>query len=252
MNRHRSILIVGASSAIAQEAARVFAKRGAALCLCARRAEQLESMEQDLRSHGAQHVAGIVFEAEDRTHIPMLMQQASSLMGSIDAVLIAYGSLPDQQACQDDVERIVHEFEINATSVIAVCTEAAKYFLAQPQGQIHPCLAVISSVAGDRGRQSNYIYGAAKGAVSIFLQGLRNRLHPMGIHVLTIKPGFVDTPMTAHLPKNALFASARAVGKRIVSAMDRENDVVYVPGFWRYIMFIIRHIPESLFKTLKL
>jgi len=107
-------------------------------------------------------------------------------------------------------------------------------------------------VAGDRGRQSNYVYGAAKGAVSIFLQGLRNRLTPFGVTVLTLKPGFVDTPMTAHIPKNPLFANPKSVGKRIYKAVKNQEDVVYIPSFWRPIMTMITHIPERFFKRLEL
>jgi len=113
-------------------------------------------------------------------------------------------------------------------------------------------LAVISSVAGDRGRQSNYVYGAAKGMVSLFLQGLRNRLSKKNVQVLTIKPGFVDTPMTAAFTKGALWAKPEAVARGIVKAVDKRRDEVYLPGFWRLIMLLIRHIPESLFKKLSL
>jgi len=110
----------------------------------------------------------------------------------------------------------------------------------------------ISSVAGDRGRQSNYVYGAAKGALSLYLQGLRNRLHPSGVRVITIKPGFVDTAMTYGLPGMFLVASPQAVGESIASSPGKSADVVYLPWFWRYIMLIIKHIPEPIFKRLKL
>jgi short-subunit dehydrogenase len=120
----------------------------------------------------------------------------------------------------------------------------------EPRGQ--GTIAVISSVAGDRGRQSNYVYGAAKGMVTRFLQGLRNRLARKGVQVLTIKPGFVDTPMTAAFPKGLLWAKPESVAQGIVAAVDRKKDVVYLPGFWCLIMMIIRHIPEFIFKKLSL
>lgn len=113
-------------------------------------------------------------------------------------------------------------------------------------------IAVISSVAGDRGRQSNYVYGAAKAGLSAFASGLRNRLQKSGVSVVTIKPGFVDTPMTAHVKKGPLFATPEAVARGIVKAIDRRKDVVYVPGFWRPIMWLIRSIPERIFKRLSL
>ena len=111
---------------------------------------------------------------------------------------------------------------------------------------------MISSVAGDRGRASNYIYGTAKGAVSIFLQGLRNRLSSSNVNVLTIKPGFVDTPMTSHLPKNFLYAKPELVGEQIYDAISKQKDIVYIPKFWRLIMFMIKHIPEFIFKKLSI
>ena len=114
------------------------------------------------------------------------------------------------------------------------------------------CIAVISSVAGDRGRQSNYVYGSAKGGLDRFLQGLRNRLYRAGVAVVTIKPGFVDTPMTAALPKNALYASPRQVARGVYRAIEARRSVVYLPWFWRPIMLLIKLLPESVFKRLRL
>ena len=137
---------------------------------------------------------------------------------------------------------------INFTSVAGFITILANYFEKMGEGTI----AVISSVAGDRGRQSNYIYGAAKGGVTKFLQGLRNRLSQKNIQVLTIKPGLVDTPMTAHLPKNPLYVKPDFVAKSIIRAIEKKKDVIYVPEYWRLIMWVIIHIPEFIFKRLKL
>jgi hypothetical protein len=132
--------------------------------------------------------------------------------------------------------------------VIEFITAAANYFENKKSGTI----VVIGSVAGDRGRQSNYIYGTAKSMLSTFLQGLRNRLHPHGVQVITVKPGFVDTPMTASFKKGALWASADSIAAGIEKAIAKKSDVVYLPGFWRFIMLIICHIPEGIFKKLKL
>jgi len=120
------------------------------------------------------------------------------------------------------------------------------------EAQRHGTLAVIGSVAGDRGRQSNYVYGTAKGALAIFLQGLRNRLHPAGVRVLTVKPGFVDTPMTASFKKGPLWAAPEAVAAAIVAAVERGRDVIYTPWFWWGIMTLIKLVPERVFKKLKL
>jgi decaprenylphospho-beta-D-erythro-pentofuranosid-2-ulose 2-reductase len=163
-------------------------------------------------------------------------------------VLIAHGTLPDQQACEASYDVTRREMEVNALSVISMLTYLANHF--EKQG--HGSLAIISSVAGDRGRQSNYVYGSAKAAVTVFLGGLRNRLHGAGVHVLTIKPGFVDTPMTSEFPKGPLWASPEKVAKGIHKAILKRRDVVYLPGFWRMVMRIIREIPEPVFKRLKL
>jgi short-subunit dehydrogenase len=156
--------------------------------------------------------------------------------------------LGDQKQSQADANIMLAELQTNAISYLSLMTWLANYFEAQKRG----CLAVISSVAGDRGRGSNYVYGAAKGAVSLFAQGQRNRLSKSGVTVVTIKPGFVDTPMTAHLKKNPLFASPAVVGRRIYAAMLKGESVVYVPWFWQWIMLLIRSIPESIFKKLSL
>jgi decaprenylphospho-beta-D-erythro-pentofuranosid-2-ulose 2-reductase len=162
--------------------------------------------------------------------------------------LIAHGTLPDQSACESSVEMALAEFATNGTSTIALLTALAPGMEAQGAG----VLAVISSVAGDRGRQSNYLYGAAKAAVSTFASGLRQRLAKAGVSVVTIKPGFVDTPMTRNFRKGALWAKPDAVARGIVRAADRGSSVVYLPWFWSPIMLVIKHIPEFIFKRIKL
>jgi short-subunit dehydrogenase len=163
-------------------------------------------------------------------------------------VLIAHGTLGDQHACEASVPETIRELNTNAISVISLCTLLANRFAAAGRGT----LAVIGSVAGDRGKQSNYVYGAAKATVDVFLQGLRNRLFKQGVSVVTIKPGFVDTPMTAAYKKGLLFAQPGAVADGIVKAMDRGTPVVYLPAYWRLIMFVIRSIPERIFRKLSL
>jgi NAD(P)-dependent dehydrogenase (short-subunit alcohol dehydrogenase family) len=164
----------------------------------------------------------------------------------VDVVLIAHGTLPDQAACDASVELSLREFATNGTSTIALCAALA------PRLAAGATLAVISSVAGDRGRASNYLYGSAKAAVSAYLSGLGQRLRPAGINVLTIKPGFVDTPMTAAFKKGALWAKPDQIAQGIVRAVDRRRAVVYLPGFWWAIMFIITSIPEFVFRRIKL
>lgn len=242
------ILIFGACSAIAQETAKCFAKDGATLFLVDLSANRLETVKNHINAHFPTKIFTQEMNANDFKNHGAIIQQAIDTMGGLCAVLIAHGTLPDQQKLQENPSLIISEMNTNYISVISLLSFAANYFEKQGKG----CLAAISSVAGDRGRQSNYIYGAAKGGISIFMQGLRNRMALLGIPVVTIKPGFVDTPMTAHLVKNPLYASAEKVGKGIYQAMVKGKDVVYLPGFWRYVMFIIKHIPESIFKKLKL
>jgi decaprenylphospho-beta-D-erythro-pentofuranosid-2-ulose 2-reductase len=244
----RKILIVGATSAIAEAAARLFAADGDRLCLAGRTATRLTAIAEDLRVRGAAQVETIELDANQFSQHEPVLRQADLTMGGLDTVLIAHGTLPDQQACQASVDATLEAITTNALSVIALLTLIANRFEQQGSGTI----AVISSVAGDRGRQSNYVYGTAKGAVSIFTQGLRNRLARTRVKVVTIKPGFVDTPMTAAIKKGALWATPGTVAKRIHRAMTKGEDVVYTPWFWRWIMVIIKAVPESIFKKARL
>ena len=242
------ILIVGATSAIAEATARLFAAQGAALMLAGRSEQHLQAIAQDLKVRGACLAETIEFEARQLEQIPLLLQAATDRLGGLDAALIAYGTLSDQFACQRSVQQLCEEFAINALSVMAVCTHLANQFESQGRGVI----AVISSVAGDRGRQSNYVYGSAKAAVTAFTSGLRQRLFPKNVRVVTIKPGFVSTPMTAAFRKGVLWASPSRVAADIARAMKRGQSVVYTPWFWRPIMWIIRSVPETLFRRLRL
>lgn len=244
----QKILIIGANSAIAEAAARLWAKRGDSLYLLSNDAQRLGALAADLGVRGAKVAGQAPFDANDMQHHAAKLDDAVLALGGLDIALIAYGTLTDQKRAQVDVAYALAELSTNALSVISLCTLLGNAFEAQGQGS----LAVISSVAGERGRQSNYVYGTAKGALTLFLQGLRNRLAPKGVHVLTIKPGFVDTPMTAAFEKGPLWASAETVGAGIVGAIDKKKDVAYLPGFWALIMLVIRSIPEGIFKKMKL
>jgi len=244
----KKILIVGATSAIAEACARLWGQRGDQLFLAARNADQLQSIADDLRSRGASRVATRVFDANQFDTHAALLQEATAALGGLDTVLIAHGTLTDQDRAQSDGAYALSELSTNGTSVIALMALAANQFEAQGRGAI----AVISSVAGDRGRQSNYVYGSAKALVTAFASGLRQRMSKHGVQVITIKPGFVDTPMTAHLPKGALWAKPQKVARDISGAIDHGTGVIYTPGFWRLIMLVIKHIPEFIFAKLKL
>ncbi len=244
----KKILIFGANSAVAQAVARLYAAEGASLYLVGRNNTKLSALEADLRARGQ---GLVVAESADLCrcdlHRDMIHRAKASLQG-LDTIFVAHGELGNQTTAQESYAETFRLLEVNLLSVISILTTSANEFATAGQGTI----AVITSVAGDRGRGTNYVYGTAKGGLSIFLSGLRNRLATSKVAVLDIKLGFVDTPMTSTFKKGPLWASPRGVAKPIKLAIDKRKDVVYVPGFWRLIMLIIRLIPEGIFKTLKI
>lgn len=249
------VLIFGATSAIAEQTARLFAAQGCALFLVGRREDRLNSLKQDLTTRGASKVVTKVMDALDYDQHTTLVNDVlndETGLGGLDQILVAHGNLPDQNTCQTDPAAMRNAMETNFLSAVNLLEVCASVL----ERQKHGTIAVISSVAGDRGRQSNYVYGSAKAGLTAYASGLRNRLNRHGIRVITIKPGFVDTPMTADFPKGPLWASAEQIGKAIHQTMSRPSplggDVVYLPGFWRLIMLIIKSIPETLFKRLSL
>lgn len=237
------VLVVGATSAIALAVLRRFASCGAQLYLVGRRANALDAAAADLRVRGAAQVATGHLDANDVAAHRAVFDAAWAQWSGFDVVLIAHGVLPEQARAQASVEETLAAFDTNARSVIAMLTDLANRFEAQGSGVI----AVISSPAGDRGRASNYVYGAAKAAVTSFASGLRHRLYRKGVRVVTVLPGFVDTPMTANFPKGALWASPDRVAGDIVRAVERGNGTLYTPWFWRWIMLLVVHLPRWLF-----
>src|SRR5277367_6051384 len=227
---------------------RRMAARNSRFMLVGRHRNRLTSVAQDLLTRGALEVDTWVMYLADTTAHPEMLASAAERLGRIDLALIAHGVLGDQQIAEADFEVAAAILHTNFISAVSLLTWLGNYFQAQRGGT----LAVISSVAGDRGRKSNYVYGASKGALNVFLAGLRNRIDRDGVRVLTIKPGFVATPMTAHVPHNALFASPDQIAQGILKAIEHRRDVAYVPGFWLFIMLLIRAIPGRIFKKMNM
>ncbi|QQS13153.1 MAG: SDR family oxidoreductase [Rhodospirillales bacterium] len=243
-----NILVIGATSLIAEHCARLWAARGARLFLVARDAGKLAAVAADLRVRGAE-VATAVLDADHLDRHAATLDAAAAWLDGIDIALIAHGVLSDQKACEASVSATLASLTTNGISVVAMATDLANRMEARGRGT----LAVISSVAGDRGRRKNYVYGSSKALISAFLQGLRNRLASKGVHVLTIKPGPVDTPMGANVPdKGPLWARPDKVAAGIVAAIDRGRNVVYLPWFWWPVMRAVQSLPEAVFKRLKL
>ncbi len=245
----RKILIVGATSAIAEATARVWAQQGDHLFLVARSQEKLTHIADDLRVRGCQNVTVLGMDANDfDVHIPMLDAAALALNG-LDTVLIAHGTLSDQKACEQSLPLTLQEINTNALSYIALLTQIANRF----EQQKHGTIVVISSVAGDRGRQSNYVYGSAKAMVTTFTSGLRQRLSKSGVALITIKPGFVDTPMTKDFKKSFIWAKPAKIAQIIANHVTKNHSgEYYAPVFWWLIMLVIKFIPTKIFQKLSL
>jgi short-subunit dehydrogenase len=241
-----AVVALGATSAIGEATLRLLAERGARFYLVGRNQEKLNAVAADLHTRGATGVATHVMDLDDTAaHAAMLAAAAQSL-GTIELALLAHGVLGDQKEMEASYPAAEAVLRTNFLSAVSLITWLANYFEATGQGT----LAVISSVAGDRGRRSNYVYGASKGALNVFLDGVRSRIDRAGVQVLTIKPGFVATPMTAHLAQGPLFAPPSQVAQGIVKAIEKRRDVVYLPAFWAVILLILRMIPRRIFKKL--
>lgn len=244
----KAVLIIGATSAIATAAARLLAPEGPGFILLGRDRSRLESLATDLTVRGARSARVLEVDARDLDRHAAVIDEAFALEPELDAVLVAHGSLVDQERAEADPGAALEAITVNFTSVVSMLGRIAPRLEKARRGTI----VVLGSVAGDRGRRKNYVYGSAKGGLDVYLSGLRNRLAGTGVRVVTVKPGFVETPMTAHMPKNALFASAEEVGAGVIRAMKGGRDVVYLPWWWRPIMGVIRSIPERLFKRLNI
>lgn len=244
----QNILIIGATSAIALACARRWAAQDVCFFLVGRTPDKLAQVAADLGARGARVHSHVLDLHHTEQHAAML-DACYAALPRVDLALLAHGTLPVQAQVEADAALALRAFSDNAVSVIALLTDLANRMQAQRSG----CIAVIASVAGDRGRPSNYVYGAAKAAVATFCSGLQARLHPYGVQVLTIKPGMVDTPMTQGLAlPRALLASPERVAADIQRALRQGQGTLYTPWFWRPVMLAIGLIPGALFKRLRL
>lgn len=248
MNNKKKIVIVGASSAIAEHCARLWLeKQPADLTLVGRDAKRIERGATDLKVRSPQSEIRIVQAVFLDPEAINATVENTVQSGDVDVVLIAHGLLPEQADCQDDLTACREALDINGISPVLY----AEAFAKQMAKANHGTIALIGSVAGDRGRKSNYVYGAAKSLVTRYAQGLQHRFAGSGVKVVLIKPGPTDTPMTAHLKgKGAKLASVESVAKQIVEGVEAGKPVIYAPGKWWLIMMVIRHLPAFVFNKM--
>lgn len=246
--RVKRIVIVGATSAIAEHCARLWAGSiHADFILVGRNAPRLERVAQDLRVRSGN--ATVTTIVSDLVQPDAIQNTVASILasGSVDIALIAHGALPSQEACQNNLNACSDAISLNGISPVLFAEAFAQHMQRENKGVI----GIIGSVAGDRGRKSNYVYGAAKGLVTRYAQGLQHRLAGTAVRVVLIKPGPTSTPMTAHLKAaGAKLADAQAVAQDIVRGINTGKAVVYTPAKWALIMMIIRHLPRVIFNKM--
>lgn len=244
-----TVLILGATSPIAHAVADVYAAAGCSVALAARDVEEARRAASDLTIRYGVEARGFAFDACDpfEQH-SALVSEVEEALGPIEVALVAFGYMGDQQASEDDFEKARRVIEINYTGAVSVCEAVARVMVSRGAGSI----IGLSSVAGERGRASNYFYGSAKGALTLYLQGLRNRLASKNVHVMTVKLGFIDTPMTFELETGIPVASPQKAARAIFNAQGRGVETFYYPRFWGGIMGVIKSIPEKVFKRLSI
>lgn len=245
----KTILILGANSGMAKPLARRLVLSQAQLVLAGRNLKELEASAADLaiRSQGPKPMV-FPFDIAALENHGSFLAQVLKKVKNLDEAYLFVGCMHEQKAAESDPALAREMLMANYVGAVSILECLAGYMGKRGQGLI----VGVSSVAGDRGRQSNYIYGSSKAGLSVYLQGLRNRLAPKGVHVMTVKPGMVDTAMTRNMRKGLLFAKPDAIAKGILKAVRRKKNVVYLPGFWRWIMLIIRMVPEGVFKKMKM
>lgn len=240
-------VVLGSTSAIARALAIDLAKDGYNIIAGARDGEENERIAADIKVRTGREAEAVAFDAADFDAHPAFFDQCKEIAGdSLSILAICFGYMDEQESAQADFSSARRTFDVNLTGAVSICETFAAHFEEKRAGTI----VIVSSVAGDRGRQSNYIYGASKAGLSTYAEGLRNRLYHHDVHVITVKPGFVDTKMTWGIVPFA--AAPEDVASQMMCAIQKRRNTIYTPFFWRYIMLIIRHIPEFQFKRMKM
>lgn len=245
-----NVVILGASSGIAAEMARLYAARGADFGLLGSSAERLAEVSADLHVRGAGRIRTLAIDLAAPAPYETIISDLAAELGGIDVFILAYGILGDQARAHEDLQHAAAILVTDFTSAALWLLAAAKCMSRNGSGTI----AVFCSVAGDRGRRSNYVYGSAKAGLAVFAQGMAHELAASGPRIVIVKPGFVITPMTAGMNRaGPLWSEARRVARIVTNAIDRKRGpVIYVPWFWRWIMLIIRLVPAPIFHRTKL
>jgi short-subunit dehydrogenase len=245
----KKILVIGATSTIAEQCLKIWAKRGDELYLIARNKKKLAVISKNLKFIGAAKVYEYCTDLNEINKYHLFLSKAEKALISIDIVLIAHGTLSNQKHCEKSIEKTLAEIKINGLSTVSLLTLIANHFELKKRA-MGGTIAVMSSIAGDLGRAKNYVYGSAKAMVTTFMSGLRQRLHKNNISVVTIKLGLVETAMTKSFKKNLLWSKSDFVAKKIVYAIDKRQNEVVIPFFWRIIMLTIKALPQVIFKKL--
>lgn len=244
-----SLLVLGANSLIAQAAAAKFAEAGSEIIFAGRNSDEMAKITGDFSIRYKAKCSAVKFDGLDYPSHKKFLEDVLAKIPDLNNVLISFGYLGTQDKAQVDFSEAHKIIDTNYTGVVSICELIAAEFESRKKGTI----CVISSVAGDRGRQSNYMYGSSKAGLTAYLSGLRSRMFKSGVNVITVKPGFVNTPMTYGMPlPKPLVASPQKVGTDIYKAMKKGKSIVYTPFYWKWIMLIVKSIPEFIFKKLKL
>jgi decaprenylphospho-beta-D-erythro-pentofuranosid-2-ulose 2-reductase len=241
------VLILGATSPIAAAIAKEYAKQQKPIALAGRNLELIQELAQDIQIRYAVECEAFEFDALKLDQHAQLLKNVKDRFQDIEVAVLAFAEMSAQEDAQNNVNVAKRMIDINYTGSVSMCEQLAQYFEQESQLE-NKSIVVISSVAGEKGRKSNYIYGSTKGALNIYLQGLRNRLFSSKIQVLTAILGFVDTPMTQGLKTPIPIASPEKTAQAIVEAQQAGDDILYYPRFWRGIMSAIKGLPEFIFK----